>query len=156
MCFSQTQPLRVIQSGQFHLFWVEIGLHIFPDAPLHELSVEAFFLQDKKSFSHHVPLFGPFDCVVGHCSLFPAARNQNFSIGRMAQSKRGCCAKPCTAAPFQVQIIIRRYDCLFRLPFRLIVATAWLAYSNVDLFIRGHKMRLHPYRVEPLQSYYSI
>ena len=85
-----------------------------PGCPLHELSVEAFFLQDKKSFSHHVPLFGPFDCVVGHCSLFPAARNQNFSIGRMAQSKRGCCAKPCTAAPFQVQIIIRRYDCLFR------------------------------------------
>lgn len=25
------------------------------------------------------------------------------------------------------------------LPFKLIVATAWLAYSNVDLFIRGHK-----------------
>ena len=56
MCFSQTQPLRVIQSGQFHLFRVEIGLHIFPDAPLHELSVEAFFLQDKKSF----PIMSPF------------------------------------------------------------------------------------------------
>ena len=35
------------------------------------------------------------------------------------------------------------------LPSKLIVATAWLAYSNVDLFIRGHKVRLHPYRVEP-------
>ena len=39
---------------------------------------------------------------------------------------------------------------IFRLPFKLIVAAAWLANSNVDLFIRGHKKRLHPYWVEPL------
>lgn len=26
-----------------------------------------------------------------------------------------------------------------KLPFKLIVATAWVANSNVDLFIRGHK-----------------
>lgn len=31
-----------------------------------------------------------------------------------------------------------------QLPFKLIVATAWLAYSNVDLFIRGHKKRQEP------------
>lgn len=35
------------------------------------------------------------------------------------------------------------------LPFKLIVATAWVANLNVDLFIRGHKKRLHPYRMEP-------
>ena len=29
------------------------------------------------------------------------------------------------------------------LPFKLIVATAWVANLNVDLFIRGHKKRLH-------------
>lgn len=32
----------------------------------------------------------------------------------------------------------------YLLPFKLIVATAWLAYSNVDLFIRGHKKRQEP------------
>ena len=37
-----------------------------------------------------------------------------------------------------------------QLPFMLIVATARLANPNVDLFIRGHKKRLHPYWVEPL------
>ena len=30
------------------------------------------------------------------------------------------------------------------LPFKFIVVTAWLAYSNVDLFIRGHKKRQEP------------
>lgn len=39
------------------------------------------------------------------------------------------------------------------LPFKLIVATAWLANSNVDLFIRGHNKRLSPYRREPLIIY---
>ena len=29
------------------------------------------------------------------------------------------------------------------LPFKLIVATDWVANLNVDLFIRGHKKRLH-------------
>ena len=41
--------------------------------------------------------------------------------------------------------------CSFKsLPFKLIVATAWLAYSNVDLFIRGHKKRQEPLRLLPL------
>ena len=35
------------------------------------------------------------------------------------------------------------------LPFKLIVATALVANLNVYLFIRGHKKRPHPYRVEP-------
>ena len=37
-----------------------------------------------------------------------------------------------------------------KLPFKLIVATAWVANYNADLFIKGHKVRLHPYRVESL------
>ena len=39
---------------------------------------------------------------------------------------------------------VAREPCFSQLPFKLIVATAWLAYSNVDLFIRGHKKRQEP------------
>lgn len=39
---------------------------------------------------------------------------------------------------------------LIELPFKLIVATAWVANLNVDLFIRGHNERLSPYQSEPL------
>lgn len=45
---------------------------------------------------------------------------------------------------------MKRITCSKRfLPFKLIVATAWVANLNVDLFIRGHKKRLHPYQMEP-------
>ena len=61
----------------------------------------------------------------------------------------GIAVAPCPAHSYKRVLI-------FKLPFKLIVATAWLANSNVDLFIRGHNKRLSPYRREPLQSYYSI
>ena len=37
-----------------------------------------FFVQNKRSFFHRIPLFGPLDCDMCHFSLFPAGEIQNF------------------------------------------------------------------------------
>ena len=41
-----------------------------------------FFVQNKRSFFHRIPLFGSLSCVVRHFSLFPAAEIQNFAAGQ--------------------------------------------------------------------------
>ena len=38
-----------------------------------------FFVQNKRSFFHRIPLFGSLDCDMCHFSLFPVGEIQNFS-----------------------------------------------------------------------------
>ena len=37
-----------------------------------------FFVQNKRSFFHRIPLFGSLDCDMCHFSLFPVSEIQNF------------------------------------------------------------------------------